>query len=234
MNVAIIAAGGRGTRMGGGAGSAPKQFLEIAGTPVVVHTLRRFEACSTVAEVIVVVPRSEVQAFLEFAEKFGLRKTARVVAGGETRTESVWRGLEAVRAAGVGVVAVHDAVRPLVTPEEIDATVRAAEATGAAILAARAVDTVKESDGAEPARVARTPDRSRLWHAQTPQCFRYDLLRRAYESARASGFEATDDSSLVERLGVPVRIVEGSARNIKITSPQDFALAEVMMKSSSQ
>ena len=229
MNVAIIAAGGRGARMGGG-GRAPKQFLEIAGTPVVVHTLRRFEACATIAEVVVVVPRSEVQAFLELAEKFGLRKPARVVAGGETRTESVWRGLKDLRSEDVGVVAVHDAVRPLVTPEEIDATVRAAEATGAAILAARAVDTVKESDGGEPARVARTLDRSRLWHAQTPQCFRYELLRRAYESARASGVEATDDSSLVERLGAPVQIVEGGARNIKITTPQDLALAEMLLK----
>jgi len=229
VNVAIIAAGGRGARMGGG-GRAPKQFLEIAGTPVVVHTLRRFEACATIAEVVVVVPRSEVQAFLELAEKFGLRKPARVVAGGETRTESVWRGLKDLRSEDVGVVAVHDAVRPLVTPEEIDATVRAAEATGAAILAARAVDTIKESDGGEPARVARTLDRSRLWHAQTPQCFRYELLRRAYESARASGVEATDDSSLVERLGAPVQIVEGGARNIKITTPQDLALAEMLLK----
>ena len=231
MNVAIIAAGGRGARMGaGGAGRAPKQFLEIAGTPVVVHTLRRFEACATIAEVTVVVPRSEVQAFLELAEKFGLRKLARVVAGGETRTESVWRGLKDLRSEEVGVVAVHDAVRPLVTPEEIDATVRAAESTGAAVLAARAVDTVKESDGAEPARVARTLDRARLWHAQTPQCFRYELLRRAYESARASGVEATDDSSLVERLGAPVQIVEGGARNIKITTPQDLALAEILLQ----
>ena len=228
MNVAIIAAGGRGARMGGG-GRAPKQFLEIAGTPVVVHTLRRFEECATVAEVFVVVPHGEVQAFLELAEKFSLRKLARVVAGGETRTESVWRGLQQLRAEDVGVVAVHDAVRPLVTPEEIDATVRAAEATGAAVLAARAVDTVKESEGEGTARVARTLERSRLWHAQTPQCFRYDLLRRAYDSAQASGFEATDDSSLVERLGAPVQIVEGGARNIKITTPQDLALAEILI-----
>jgi 2-C-methyl-D-erythritol 4-phosphate cytidylyltransferase len=230
MNVAIIAAGGRGTRMGGGAGSAPKQFLELAGTPVVVHTLRRFEACATVDEVVVVVPLSEVQAFLELAEKFSLRKPAQVVAGGETRAESVWRGLQSVRAGDVGVVAVHDAVRPLVTPEEIDATVRAAEATGAAILAARAVDTVKESDGKGGPRVARTLDRTRLWHAQTPQCFRYELLRRAYESAGAFGLEATDDSALVERLGAPVQIVEGNARNIKITTPQDLALAEMLLK----
>ncbi|HYY98788.1 MAG TPA: 2-C-methyl-D-erythritol 4-phosphate cytidylyltransferase, partial [Pyrinomonadaceae bacterium] len=158
---------------------------------------------------------------------------ARVVAGGETRTESVWRGLEAVRTEGVGVVAVHDAVRPLVTPEEIDATVRAAESTGAAILAARAVDTVKESDGDETARVARTLDRSRLWHAQTPQCFRLGLLRRAYESALAEGrADATDDSALVERLGAPVRIVEGGPHNFKVTSPRDFALAELIVQSS--
>jgi 2-C-methyl-D-erythritol 4-phosphate cytidylyltransferase len=104
-----------------------------------------------------------------------------------------------------------------------------AEAWGAAILASRAVDTVKEAEGT---RVARTLERSRLWHAQTPQCFRHELLRRAYERAVAEGSEATDDSALVERLGAPVRIVEGGAHNIKITTRQDFALAEVLVQSS--
>jgi 2-C-methyl-D-erythritol 4-phosphate cytidylyltransferase len=225
MNVAIIAAGGQGTRMGG---ERAKQFLELSGTPVIIHTLRRFDECAEVGETIVVVPAADVKDFLELAGKAGLRKLARVVAGGGTRTESVWRGLQAVRAETARVVAVHDAVRPLVTPEEIDATVRAADASGAAILAARAVDTIKEAEGTN---VLRTLDRARLWHAQTPQCFRYDLLRRAYERALAEGFEATDCSALVERLGAPVSIVEGTARNIKITTPQDLALAEILMKS---
>ena len=205
-----------------------KQFLELSGTPVIIHTLRRFEQCAEVGEIIVVVPAGDVKDFLELAEKAGLRKLARVVAGGETRTESVWRGLQAVRAATARVIAVHDAVRPLVTPDEIDATVRAAEATGAAVLAAPAVDTIKEAEGH---RVVRTLDRSLLWHAQTPQCFRYDLLRRAYERAIADHVEATDDSALVERLGAPVAIVAGGAHNIKITTPQDLALAEILSRS---
>ena len=225
MNVAIIAAGGRGERVGG---ERAKQFLELSGTPVIIHTLRRFEECATVGETIVVVPSSDAGAFLELAEKYGLRKLARVVTGGQTRTESVWRGLQAVRAATARVVAVHDAVRPFVTPDEIDRTVREAEASGAAILAAPAVDTIKEAEGTH---VTRTLERARLWHAQTPQCFRYDLLRRAYEQAIAEDFDATDDSALVERLGVHVSIVEGGARNIKITTRQDLALAEILMKS---
>ena len=225
MNVAIHRRRRRGTRMGGG-GRAPKQFLEIAGTPSSPHA-RRFEACATIAEVVVVVPLSEVQAFLELAEN-SVEKLARR-RGWRTRTESVWRG-SGTCAQRTGRRAVHDGVRPFVTPEEIDRTVEEARTVGAAVLATRAVDTIKEGGG--DGLVARTLERSRLWHAQTPQCFRHDLLRRAYESARADGFEATDDSSLVERLGVPVQIVEGGAHNIKITTPQDLALAEMIVQSS--
>jgi 2-C-methyl-D-erythritol 4-phosphate cytidylyltransferase len=224
MNVAIIAAGGRGERMGGG---RAKQFREISGTPIIIHTLRRFEECAGVAEAVAVVPAGSESELLALAAAHGLKKLRRAVAGGRTRAESVWRGLRAVDPSA-GVVAVHDAVRPFVTPEEIDNVVAAAERHGAAILAARAVDTIKEAEGA---RVGRTLERSRLWHAQTPQCFRYALLREAYERALAEGLDATDDSALVERLGASVHIIEGSARNIKITSPQDFALAEIMMKS---
>ena len=227
MNVAIIAAAGRGERMGGG---RAKQFREISGTPIIIHTLSRFEQCASVAEVLAVVPAGAEAEVTALAAAHGLKKLARAVAGGASRTESVWRGLEAT-GPGVEVVAVHDAARPFVTPAEIDRVVAEAVRGGAAVLAARAVDTIKEAEGS---RVVRTLERTRLWHAQTPQCFRRELLRRAYERALAEGFEGTDDSALVERLGEPVRIVEGGAHNIKITSPQDFALAEVMMKSSSQ
>ena len=151
----------------------------------------------------------------------------RAVPGGETRAESVWRGLQSLEGAEVGgVVAVHDGVRPFVTPAEIDRTVREAEAHGAAVLAAPAVETIKE---AAEGRVVRTLERARLWHAQTPQCFRYELLRRAYEQPGALGADVTDCSALVERLGETVRLVEGSADNIKITTPRDFAIAEVLV-----
>lgn len=224
MNVAIIAAAGQGTRAGGG---RAKQFREISGTPIIIHTLRRFEQCSGIGEVVAVVPAGQQSELLALAARYGLRKLSRVVAGGATRTESIWRGFQSVRPATAGVIAVHDGVRPFVTPEEIDRTVEEAARNGAAVLAAPVVDTIKEVEGG---RVARTPERGRLWRALTPQCFRYELLRRAYERALSEGVDATDDSSLVERLGVPVSIVEGDTRNIKITTSLDIALAEFLIK----
>jgi 2-C-methyl-D-erythritol 4-phosphate cytidylyltransferase len=228
MNVAIIVAAGRGSRMGGG---RAKQFREISGIPIIIHTLRRFEQCETVGETTVVLPEAEREEFLSLSEKYGLRKLARAVAGGETRALSVWNGLQSLGAAeDASVVAVHDGVRPFVEPLDIDRVVRESEASGAAILAAPAVETIKE---VEAGRVLRTHERSRLWHAQTPQCFRLSLLRRAYESALAEGrADATDDSALVERLGVEVRVVEGGPHNIKVTTPRDFELAELIVKSS--
>ena len=223
MNVAIIAAAGRGTRLGGG---RAKQFIELAGKPVVIHTLERFERCAEIQEVIVVLPAGDAAEFLAHAGRYGLRKLARVVAGGATRAESVWCGLQAVRAATAEIVAVHDGVRPFVTAEEIGRTVRAAQDTGAAVLAAPAVDTIKE---VEDQRVVRTLERTRLRRALTPQCFRYELLRRAYEQRPELVADATDDSSLVEALGAKVSIVEGDARNIKITRPEDIALAEIIL-----
>jgi 2-C-methyl-D-erythritol 4-phosphate cytidylyltransferase len=224
MNVAIIVAAGRGSRAGAG---RAKQFREISGIPIIIHTLSRFERSETIAEAVVVLPEGQGEEFSALAGKYGIAKPVRVVAGGETRAESVWSGLQTLSGAGVDIVAVHDGVRPFVTPEEIDRTVREAERSGAAILAVPATDTIKEAEGG---RVLRTLERARLWHAQTPQCFRYDLLLRGYERALAFGPDATDDSLLVEQLGAHVSIVEGGAHNIKITTPRDFALAEVMLK----
>jgi 2-C-methyl-D-erythritol 4-phosphate cytidylyltransferase len=225
MNVAIIAAAGQGRRLGG---KRAKQFLELAGVPVIIHTLRRFEQCASIHEVVVVLPQADTAGFLALAGKYGLRKLARVVPGGETRAESVWRGLQSVRAATAEIIAVHDGVRPFVTPEEISRTVEAAQADGASLLVAPVVDTVKEvRDG----KVIGTVDRTTLRRALTPQCFRYSILRRAYEQASNLGEDATDDSLLVEQLGVSVRVVEGDARNIKITRPEDIALAEMILSS---
>lgn len=223
MNVAIVVAAGRGSRMGSG---RAKQFREISGIPIIIHTLSRFERCATIDETIIVLPEAARKEFAATASTHALRKVSRFVAGGETRAESVWRGLQTLDAKTTNVVAVHDGVRPFVTPDEIDRVVREAESCGAAILAVPAVETIKEADDGQ---VLRTLERNKLWRAQTPQCFRYELLSRAYEVALSDGLDATDDSALVERLGAPVRIVEGSALNIKITTPQDFALAEKMM-----
>jgi 2-C-methyl-D-erythritol 4-phosphate cytidylyltransferase len=225
MNVAIVVAAGRGSRMGGG---QAKQFREISGIPIIIHTLSRFERCATIDEAVVVLPEDALDEFAALAKTHGLRKVARAVAGGETRAGSVWRGLQTFGETAVGVVAVHDGVRPFVTPDEIDRVVREAETSGAAILAAPAIETIKEAEGGN---VLRTLERKKLWQAQTPQCFRYELLRRAYELALADGLDATDDSALVERTGATVRIIEGGAHNIKITTPQDFALAEILLSS---
>jgi len=224
MNVAIIAAAGSGSRM---ASDRPKQFLQLAGIPIIFRTLEPFELCESIQEVIVVLPAEESAGFLALAGKFQIRKLSKVVPGGATRAESVKRGLLAVREATAEIVAVHDGVRPFVTAEEIDRTVGAAREQGAAILVAPATDTIKEvAEGV----VARTLERSDLRHALTPQCFRYELLRRAYDRADLGDRTLTDDSALVERLGAKVVAVEGDVRNIKITTPRDLLMAEAMLK----
>jgi len=223
MNIAIIAAAGAGTRM---ASDRPKQFLLLAGTPVIFHTLKVFEQCDSIDDVIVVLPAEESAGFLSLAGKFGVRKLARVVPGGVTRADSVKRGLMAIRSATAEIVAVHDGVRPFVTVEEIDATVAAAKADGAAILVAPVTDTIKQvADEA----VVKTLDRGVLRRALTPQCFRYELLREAYNHADVNDPSLTDESALVEQLGKRVSIVEGSTRNIKITTAEDLAIAEAIL-----
>ena len=223
MNIAIIAAAGAGTRM---ASNRPKQFLLLAGTPVIFHTLKPFEECEQIHEVIVVLPAEESAGFLSMVAKYGLRKVARVVPGGATRADSVKRGLTAIRSATAEIVAVHDGVRPFVTVEEIDKTVEAARLHGAAILVAPVTDTIKQIS---EQRVVTTLDRSGLRRALTPQCFEYELLRQAYQEAEVSDPSLTDESVLVERLGRSVSIVEGSSRNIKITTPEDLLVAEALL-----
>ncbi|MBA3355756.1 MAG: 2-C-methyl-D-erythritol 4-phosphate cytidylyltransferase [Pyrinomonadaceae bacterium] len=222
MNVAIIAAAGQGTRMGG---NRAKQFLELAGTPIIIHTLRSFELCDAIQEIILVLPAPDTAGFLAIAEKHRLRKLSQIVPGGTTRAESVLRGLLAVRSA-TEIIAVHDGVRPFVTSDEITKTVKAAEANEAAILTAAVTDTIKEvSNGI----VARTLPRKVLRRSLTPQCFRFELLRRAYEQADVLDPDLTDESALVERLGVKVTIVEGSSRNIKITNQEDLVVGEAIL-----
>ena len=224
MNVAIIAAAGAGTRM---AGKRPKQFLELAGTPIILHTLKPFELCDSIHEIILVLSAAEPAGFLALAREAGLRKVKRVVPGGTTRAESVYRGLLAIRSATANIVAVHDGVRPFITPLEITQTVEAAEANGAAVLTGLVTNTIKEVKKGE---ILRTMDRNSLRSSLTPQCFRYDLLRRAYDGVDVLDPELTDDSVLVERLGIKVKTIEGSRRNIKITTPEDLVIAEAFLK----
>ncbi len=208
-------------------GNRAKQFLELAGTPIIIHTLRSFELCDAIQEIILVLPAEDTAGFLEIAERHRLKKLSKIVPGGTTRAGSVLKGLLAVRSATAEIIAVHDGVRPFVTPDEITLTVKAAEVNDAAILVAAVTDTIKEvSNGV----VAKTLPRTALRRALTPQCFRFELLRRAYEQVDVLDPELTDESSLVERLGVKVTIVEGSSRNIKITDQEDLAVAEALLR----
>lgn len=202
-----------------------KQMLELGGVPLLVHTLRRFEQCDAIDQVILVLQPNLTTDVLGLISRHNLTKIARVVAGGAERQDSVYRGLQVVKGETAAIVAIHDAVRPFVRPEEIRAVVARAESTGAAILAQAATDTIKQ---VKKSRVGRTLDRRRIYHAQTPQAFRYSVIREAYERAYKDGFMATDDSQLVERAGHRVSVVEGSPINIKITRPFDLRLAEVI------
>ncbi|MBO0860181.1 MAG: 2-C-methyl-D-erythritol 4-phosphate cytidylyltransferase [Chloracidobacterium sp.] len=226
MNIAIIPAAGSGVRFGG---QIPKQFIEIAGAPIIVHTLRRFEECEEIGAIIVALRLEEIERLERVLSVHKIRKPIRLVAGGAERSDSILNALGAANEFRPEIVAVHDAVRPFVTPDRISAVIEKAREIGAAILAQPATDTIKE---VEDGLIRRTLDRSHIWRAQTPQAFRYDLLIRANEEAIAAdlpGTMVTDDSFLVERLGAPVAIVEGMANNIKITTPEDLMLAERLL-----
>jgi 2-C-methyl-D-erythritol 4-phosphate cytidylyltransferase len=226
MNVAIVVAAGKGTRLGG---NRPKQFLELDGIPIIIRTLTQFERCREISELVIVLPPDENDGFLSLLKELGLQKPMRTVAGGSTRAQSVQRGLAVVGEAEI--IAVHDGVRPFVTPDEIDRVVSAARTTGAAILVAPVADTIKEI---KDDRIIRTLARTQLRRALTPQCFRFDILKRAYAQlveVEAAGIEITDDCLLVERLGVEIAVVEGSGRNIKITREEDLALGQALLQS---
>ena len=226
MNVAIVVAAGKGTRLGG---DRPKQFLELGGVPIIVHTLRQFERCRAISEVITVLPADETAGFQSLVQEFGLTKAGRTVAGGATRAQSVRRGLEEIENAEI--VAVHDGVRPFVTSDEIDRVVEAAMQSGGAVLTTPVADTIKQVAGSH---IAQTFPRANLRRALTPQCFRFEVLKKAYQALdelEAAGIEITDDSFLVERLEIEIVAVEGSARNIKITTEEDLKWAEILLTS---
>ena len=226
MNVAIIVAAGSGTRFGA---AQPKQFLEILGKSLIVHTLVKFESCPTVDEIILVLPAGEVGNFQDTIGKYNLRKIVKTIAGGKTRAESVLNGFNWIDSETAEIVAVHDGARPLVSPEEITKTIEQARETGAACLVAAVTDTIKEvADG----KIVGTIDRAKLRRALTPQAFRYEILKLAFESADASE-AATDECVLVEKIGYEISAVEGSAKNIKITTREDAAIVENFMKQSS-
>ena len=216
----LIVAGGRGTRMGG---PQPKQFLELAGRPVLMHTLEAFDRWDASARLIVVLPEDQIDTWKRLCEAHVFGRIHRVVAGGETRFHSVQNGLGAV--ASDGLIAVHDGVRPLVAPSVIAACFAAAADGGAAVPVVPVVESVREVDADGGSRPV---DRTRLRVVQTPQVFRADVLRAAYCLPYDPRF--TDDASVVEASGVAVRLVPGNRENIKLTTPMDLLLAEQLMR----
>lgn len=240
--IVIIPAAGLGTRMAplpagtrGKKKAAPsKQFTELGGTPILIHTLRRFAAVSAVSEIWIALRENEIAAFqarLKDEAKDELKKKVELVVGGEHRQQSVENALNAVAAAKDDIVLVHDAVRPFVTNEIIQGVIEAAQKYGAAIAGMPAIDTVKQVERtAQGALIKATIPRAGIVMAQTPQGFRYDVIKKAFDQSSADGFLGTDEASLVERSGHAVAVVMGSPRNIKITAPADMELAEFYLK----
>lgn len=224
--VAIVPAAGLGIRMGG---AVRKQFRPLGGLPLLVHSLRVFESSPVIEAVVLAVPEADLgYCRTHIVDPHGFTKVTQIVAGGQERQDSVRRALAMVDER-IGLVVIHDAVRPFVTEAMIRQVVEAARADGAAIIALPMRDTVKQVGGDR--LIERTVDRKPLWLAQTPQAFRRDWLAEAHRKAQAEGVAATDDAYLLEWMGHPVRVVEGSGENIKVTRPEDLVIGEAILAS---
>jgi 2-C-methyl-D-erythritol 4-phosphate cytidylyltransferase len=232
----ILPAAGLGTRMGKSSaeksGTSRKQFMLLHGSPILVHTVRKFASVARVSEIVVAVRRDDLEWVRETLAAEFAGRGVRVVEGGNSRQESVENAL-ATLDPSTELVAVHDAVRPFIDVETIGKAIDEASETGAAIVGIVPVDTVKQvvRVSSNKAQIRATLPREKLVLAQTPQVFRYDLLKRAFDAARADNFIGTDEASLVERLDVPVSVVVGSDRNIKITRQGDMDLARLFFES---
>lgn len=221
--VAVVAGAGRGERL---AREGGKQFLVLAGIPVLARSLINLQSCEEVSGIIVAVNPGEVErAEREIVEPYGLTKVIKVVEGGEHRQDSVYRALKALPG-DEELVLVHDGARPFAGPSLFRRVIAAMRDTDGVIAAVPVVDTIKEVEGGW---VIRTPERRRLWAVQTPQCFRAFALLDSHERARREGVWATDDASLLERYRYRVRVVRGEVTNIKITYPSDLVVAEALL-----
>jgi 2-C-methyl-D-erythritol 4-phosphate cytidylyltransferase len=227
---AIIPAAGLGTRMGA---DMPKQFIELDGMPLVIYTLRRLAACAAITDFFIATRADDIVALQDKVAKSGLGRPARVVHGGDTRQQSVANALAQVDPT-TEIVLVHDAVRPFITPEQVERLIVEARTRGAAILGIPAIDTVKEVKRAslpeDVALITATIPRERIVLAQTPQAFAYTLLRDAFKKAQQDDVTASDEAALVERMGRDVFVVLGSERNLKITRPADMDLARFYLE----
>ena len=217
---AVIVAAGSATRMGG----IDKVMADLGGEPMIVRTVRAFQNCEAIASVVIVTREDLIRPISDLCRD--MKKVAAVVAGGKSRQESVHLGLNALPK-GTKLAAVHDGARPLVSWQVIDRVVRAANTYGAAAPAIPVKDTIKVVQGR---LVKETPDRSSLMAVQTPQVFDFDLLRGALKKAEEDGAQVTDDCSAVERTGMRIKIVEGDERNLKVTTPMDLKIAELLLE----
>jgi 2-C-methyl-D-erythritol 4-phosphate cytidylyltransferase len=225
MNAALIVAAGQGKRMGA---DLPKQYLKLAGKPILFYTLKGFDRCTSITHIILTAPEADLKYCQnEIIGPANLHKPVTLVAGGTRRQDSVYNGLNAM-AAAEGVVSIHDGVRPFFSNDLINACITGANKYGACIPAIPVFDTLKRVDTNH--RICATLPRDQLYMAQTPQTFRLPLIIRAHAEALRQGWQATDDASLVERMGEPVHIVQGLRENLKITTPEDLAWAEDHLK----
>jgi 2-C-methyl-D-erythritol 4-phosphate cytidylyltransferase len=223
--VAIIVAGGVGKRIG--EGNLPKQFLKLGDKPILAHTIEKFESCELIDEIILVVPEEYLGYCSQaIVDRYSFSKIKKVVAGGEERQDSVYKGLKAC-ANNTLLVAIHDGVRPFISQEKISESIKLCQVKKAVILAVPVKDTIKR---VEDGSVITTLDREKLWLVQTPQVFEYKLILDAYEKAKEDDFVGTDDSVLVERMGYEVTVLEGEYENIKITTAEDLIIAEKILE----
>lgn len=225
----LIPAAGMGRRMGAGIN---KQYLPLLDRPILAHTLALFDRHPRIDHIYVVCPADEIELCrAEVLEPYGFTKVRALVPGGAERQDSVRNGLQACQAHSDDLILIHDGVRPLLAPELIDEVLAAVQSCGACVVGVPVKDTIKEVEGG---RIANTPQRSRLWQAQTPQGFRYGQICAAHQQAVAAGFHGSDDASLLEWLGLPVAMLMGSYRNIKITTPEDLILARAFLASNGE
>lgn len=221
----VIPAAGSGSRFGS---SQPKQFLLLDGKPIVQHAIEKFQLTSEVDCIVLVVAKNDMDFFNHLVDTNKFSKVFDIIPGGKQRQDSVWNGLERLKNKNISIAVVHDAVRPFVTTEIIRRVIRVASDYGGAITAIPPKDTIKIANG--EGIVQSTIDRERAWIVQTPQAFRFEILYKAYETAYSDSYFGTDDASLVERLMVNVKIIEGSYDNIKVTTPEDMELAQLIIK----
>jgi len=223
--VAIIPAGGSGKRM---QENQSKQYLLLDGVPVLVHTLKVFQGSPKIDEIFLIVPEDDIEFARQFiVEKYGISKVSRILAGGKERQDSVRNGINAV-INDHDIVVIHDGVRPFVSEELVHSAIIEASKEDAVTVGVPVKDTIKSVD--DHARVRETLNRSGLWLTQTPQVFKRDVIKKAYEVAYKDNYYGTDDASLVERLGINVKMIHGSYDNIKITTKDDIVLAEGLIK----